>query len=257
MIRRALTLTLSLTFLFCLQASAQTVDELIKKNLDARGGVQKVKAIKSIKITAKVIQQGLEIPIIIQQKRPHMVRLDATFQGKSQTMAYDGESGWKTDPFQGSPDPEKIAGDDLKEAEEQSDIDGSLVDYKEKGHTVELVGKEEMEGTPVYKLKLTLKNGDVRNIYLDAENYLELKVTMKRKTPGGEIEVDQYVGNYKPVNGFLFPFSLETKIKGQTANQITIEKIELDVPIDDALFKMPAKPAEKPKTEEKKPPIHK
>jgi len=86
MIRRALTLTFSLTFFFCLQASAQTVDELIKKNLDARGGVQKIKAIKSIKLTAKVIQQGLEIPIIIQQKRPHMVRLDATFQGKSQTM---------------------------------------------------------------------------------------------------------------------------------------------------------------------------
>ena len=254
MIRRSLTLIFSLTFLFCVQASAQTVDELIKKSLDARGGIQKVKAIKSARLTAKIIQQGLEIPLVIQQKRPRFVRVDVTFQGKSQTMAYDGESGWKTDPFQGSPDPEKIAGDDLKEAEEQSDIDGAMVDYKEKGHKVELVGKEEMEGTPVYNLKLTLKNGDVRNIYLDAENYLELKVNLKRKTPGGEIEVDQYVGNYKPVNGVLFPFSLETKIKGQTANQITIEKIELDVPIDDAVFKMPSKPAEKPKTEEKKPP---
>jgi outer membrane lipoprotein-sorting protein len=256
MIRRALTLTLSLTFLFCLQASAQTVDELIKKNLDAKGGLQKVKAIKSVKITAKIIQQGLEIPLVIQQKRPRFVRVDVTFQGKSQTTAYDGESGWKTNPFQGSPDPEKIAGDDLKEAEEQADMDGPLVDYKEKGHKVELVGKEDMEGTPVYNLKLTLKNGDVRNICLDAENYLELKVNLKRKTPGGEIEVDQYVGNYKPVNGVLFAFSIETKIKGQTANQITIEKVEIDVPIDDSAFKMPAKPAEKPKTEEKKPPVH-
>jgi len=254
MIRRALTFILPLSFLFCLQASAQTVDDLIKKNIDAKGGVEKIKAVKSARITAKVIQQGLEIPLVIQQKRPGMVRADVTFQGKSQTMAYDGQSGWKTDPFQGAPDPEKIAGDDLKEAEEQADMDGPLVDYKEKGHKVELVGKEDMEGTPVYNLKLTLKNGDVRNIYIDAENYLELKVRLKRKTPGGEIEVDQYVGNYKPVNGIMFPFSLETKIKGQTANQITFEKIELDVPIDDALFKMPAKPAEKPKTEEKKPP---
>jgi outer membrane lipoprotein-sorting protein len=256
MIRRALTLILSLTFLFCVQASAQTVDELIKKNLDAKGGVQKVKAIKSVKLTAKIIQQGLEIPLVIQQKRPRFVRVDVTFQGKSQTMAYDGESGWKTDPFQGNPDPEKIAGDDLKEAEEQADLDGALVDYKEKGHKVELAGKEDMEGTPVYKLKLTLKNGDVRNIYLDAENYLELKVNLKRKTPGGEIEVDQYVGNYKPVNGVMFPFSIETKVKGQTANQITIDKIEMDVAIDDSLFKMPAKPPEKPKAEEKKPPVH-
>lgn len=256
MIRKLSGSILAIAILLATQASAQTVDELIKKNIDAKGGLQKMKAIKSVKMTAKIIQQGLEIPIVIQQKRPGMVRADVTFQGKSQTMAYDGQSGWKTDPFQGSSDPEKIAGDDLKEAEEQSDMDGALVDYKDKGHKVELVGKEDMEGTPVYNLKLTLKNGDVRNIYLDAENYLELKVNLKRKTPGGEIEVDQYVGNYKPVNGVLFAFSLETKIKGQTASQIAIEKIELDVAIDDSVFKMPAKPADKPKPEEKKPPVH-
>jgi len=240
-------------FLLCIQASAQTVDELIKKNLDAKGGLQKIKAVKSIKVTAKAIQQGLEIPLIIQQKRPNLVRMDVTFQGKSQTMAYDGQGGWKTDPFQGSPDPEKIAGDDLKEAEEQADIDGPMVDYKEKGHKVELVGKEDMEGTAVYHLKLTLKNGDVRNIFIDADNYLELKVNLKRKTPGGEVEIDQYVGNYKPVNGMMFAFSIETKVKGQTVSQIVIEKVEIDPPIDDALFKMPAKPADKPKTEDKKP----
>jgi outer membrane lipoprotein-sorting protein len=238
----------------CVGASAQTVDELIKKSLDAKGGVQKLKALKSVKATARVIQQGLEIPMVIQQKRPHLVRLDVTFQGKSQTMAYDGQSGWKTDPFQGSPDPEKIAGDDLKEAEEQADLDGPLVDYKDKGHTVELIGKEDVEGTPTYKLKVTLKNGDVRNIYLDAENYLEMKVSSKRKTPGGEIEVDQFVGNYKPVNGILFAFSIETKVKGQTVNQIAIDKIETDIAIDDSLFKMPAKTTDKPKADEKKPP---
>lgn len=254
MIRRALALGSCLTALFCLNASAQTVDELIKKNIDARGGIQKIRAIKSVKASGKVTPQGLEIPISLQQKRPAMVRMDATFQGKTQTTAYDGESGWKIDPFQGSPDPEKVAGDDLKDLQEQSDFDGSLVDYKEKGHTVELIGKEEVEGTPAYRIKLTLKTGDVRTIYLDAENYLELKVTSKRKTPGGELDIDQFLGNYKAVNGVMFPFSIETKVKGQTVNQVTIEKIEVDVAIDDSVFKMPAKPPEKPKTEEKKPP---
>src|SRR4030095_3921390 len=137
-------------------------------------------------------------------------------------------------------EPEKLAGEDLKDLQEQSDLDGPLVDYKEKGHTVELLGKEEVEGTPAYKLKLTLKGGDVRNVYIDAENYLEMKVNLKRKTPGGEIEVDQFIGNYKPVNGVLFAFAIETKIKGQTVNQITLDKVETDVAIDDALFKMPA-----------------
>ncbi|HLF82620.1 MAG TPA: hypothetical protein VI837_00435 [Blastocatellia bacterium] len=253
MIRRALTSIFCLTFLFSVQASAQTIDELIKKSLDAQGGIEKLKAVRSIKITGKIIQQGIEIPITIQQKRPAMVRVDVTFQGKTQTAAYDGESGWKTNPFQGSPDPEKIAGDELKELQEQSDMDGPLVDYKAKGHTVELIGKEDMEGTPVYKLKLTLKNGDVRNIYLDAENSLGLKVNLKRKTPGGEIEADQYVGNYKQVNGLMMAFSIETKISGQTANQIVFDKVEMGIPIDDSVFKMPAKPVEKPKPEEKKP----
>jgi outer membrane lipoprotein-sorting protein len=263
MIRRAVTLILSLTFLFAVQASAQTVDELVKKNIDARGGIQKLKAIKSIKATGKMTQQGLEIPLTLQQKRPAMVRMEITFQGKSFVQAYNGEIGWKIDPFQGSSEPEKVADDDLKDLEEQADLDGALVDYKEKGNTVELIGKEDMEGTPVYKLKLTLKKGDVRNIYLDAESYLDLRVTSKRKTPGGEIDIDQYLGNYKSVNGVLFPFSIESKVKGQTVNQITLDKIEADVAIDDSVFKMPAKPQEKPKTEEKpkpdekKPPVQK
>lgn len=255
MIRRALTLILSVFFLFCLQASAQTVDELIKKNIDAHGGVQKLKAVKSMKATGKIIQQGIEIPITLQQKRPGMVRMDLVFQGKSMIQAYDGETGWKIDPFQGNPDPEKVAGDDLKDLEEQSDLDGALVDYKAKGHTVELIGKEDLEGTPVYKLKLTLKKGDVREMYLDADNGLELKVSSKRKTPGGEIDVDQFLGNYKPVNGLMFAFSIDTKVKGQTVTQIVIDKIEIDAAIEDPIFKMPAKPAEKPKTEEKKPPV--
>jgi len=229
---------------------------VIKKNIDARGGLQKIKAVKSVKASGKITQQGIEIPLTLQQKRPGKVRIDATFQGKSLVQAYDGETGWKIDPFQGSSEAEKMAGDDLKEAEEQADLDGPLVDYKQKGHTVELVGKEEMEGTAVFKLKVTLKNGDIRNVFLDAENYLELKVSAKRKTPGGEVEIDQYVGNYKPVSGVMFPFSIETKFRGQSVNQITIEKIETDVAIDDSIFKMPAKPQEKPKSEEKKPIIN-
>lgn len=251
MIRKFLGSFFALAVLLASQASAQTVDELIKKNLDAHGGIQKLKAIKSIRATGKISQQGLEIPLTIIQKRPAFFRTEVTFQGKTQLAAYDGETGWKIDPFQGTSEPEKIAGDDLKDMQEQSDMDGGFVDYKDKGHTVELLGKEDMEGTPVYKLKLTLKSGSVRTIYLDAENYLELRVTAKRKTPGGELEVDQYLGNYKSIGGIVSAFSIETKVKGQTVNQVTIDKMELDVAIDDALFKMPVKTEDKPKADDK------
>jgi outer membrane lipoprotein-sorting protein len=253
MIRKNLILLFALTLLLAVAASAQTVDDIIKKSTEARGGLQKIKAIKSLKATGKltITSQGIEIPITLQQKRPNAFRMDATFQGQSVVQAYDGESGWQLNPFQGLNEPDKMAGDDLKEAQEQADIDGPLVDYKEKGNTVELVGKEDLEGTPAYKLKVTLKNGDVRYVYLDAANYLELKVTAKRKSPGGEQEIDIYPSNYKPVNGVLFPFSTEQKIGGQTQIQITIDKIDIDAPVDDAVFKMPVKAAEKPKTDDK------
>lgn len=253
MIRRVLTLFFSIAILLCLKAEAQTVDEIIKKNIDAHGGIQKIKAVKSVKLTGKVVPAGLgqELPLVIQQKRPNSLRVDATFQGKSQTFGYDGSTGWKIDPFQGSSEPERIAGEELKEMQEQADMDGFLVDYKEKGHTVELMGKEDFEGTPVFKLKLTLKGGDIRYIYLDAEKFLELKVTSKRQVAGSEIEVESYPSNYKPVNGILMPHSSENKMRGQTVSQITFDKIEIDAPIDDSIFKMPVKPEEKPKTEEK------
>jgi hypothetical protein len=233
MIRRNLILLFAFTLLLAVAASAQTVDDIINKSIEARGGLQKVKAIKSLKMTGKltVAGPGIELPITIQQKRPNAFRMDATFQGISE--------------------PDKLAGEELKDAQEQADIDGSLVDYKAKGHTVELAGKEDLEGTPAYKLKVTLKNGDVRYVYIDAAKYLELKVTAKRKTPGGEQEIDIYPGNYKPVNGVLFPFSIEQKVAGQTQIQIAVDKIEIDAPVDDAVFKMPVKAAEKPKTDDK------
>lgn len=250
MIRRAIALVFALTFLFTLKASAQTADEIIANNIKARGGIEKIKAIKSAKVTGKLVMQGIEIPVTIQQKRANKMRLDATFQGKTLVQAYDGTTAWKIDPFQGTSEPEKMAGAEEKEAVEQSDMDGALIDYKEKGHSLELVGKEEVEGTPVYHLKLTRKGGDISHLYIDAENYLEIKSTSKRKTPGGEIEIDTYYGNYKPVNGIIFPFSIEAKVGGQVVQNVVVEKMELDVPADDSLFKMPAKEEKK---EEKKP----
>lgn len=249
-----LILFLSFTLLFGVAAAAQTVDEIIQKNTEARGGLQKLKAIKSLKATGRLTPASLgqDIALTLQQKRPNAFRMEFTLQGKSMIQAYEGEGGWQINPFQGSSEPEKLAGDDLKDAQEQADIDGPLVDYKAKGHTVELLGKEDLEGTPVYKLKLTLKTGDVRYIYIDAANYLELKTTAKRKSPGGELEIDIYPSNYKSVGGVLFPFSIEQKAQGQTQVQIALDKIELDVPIDDAIFKMPVKAAPPPKAEEKK-----
>jgi len=217
-------------------------------------GVQKNNPIKSLKMTGKLMatNAGIELAVTIQQKRPNAFRMDAMLQDKTITQAYDGEGGWQINSFQGVTEPQRLIGDELKEAQEQADFDGPLVDYKAKGHTVELLGKEDLEGTPAYKLKLTLKDGDVRYIYIDAANYIALKFTTKRKSPDGEQEIDSYTSNYKRVGGVLFPFSIEQKVAGQTQIQIAIDKIEIDAPVDDAIFKMPVKAAEEPQD---KPPI--
>ena len=236
---RILILIFVLPLLFSLQASAQTVDDLVGKNIQAHGGLEKLKSLKSVKISGKVLAHaGIEIPITLQKKRPNLLRVDLNFQGKDLIQAFDGETGWQT-PFVGT-DIQKMTEDDLKDIKEQADFDGPLVDYKEKGNAVELVGKEDMEGTDVYKLKITLKDGNIRYLYLDGDNALELKSSGKIKREGTEYDAETFYGNYQTIEGVTMPFSIEVKVNGQTGQQITIEKVETNVDMNDSIFKMPA-----------------
>jgi outer membrane lipoprotein-sorting protein len=221
--------------------SAQTVDEIIAKNIQARGGMDKIKSIKSIKTTATMTMgPGMEAPGVMVQKRPEMARLEFTVQGLTAVQAYDGSKAWQIMPFMGKKDPELMSGDETKEMEETADLDGPLVDYKAKGNAVELLGKEKVEGTDAYKLKVTLKNGDVQTEYIDADSFLEIKEETKRMVRGTERDFESSIGDYKEVDGIIFPFAVESGIKGTDQKQkITISKIELNVPADDSMFKMP------------------
>jgi outer membrane lipoprotein-sorting protein len=224
-------------------ASAQTLDEILAKNLEARGGADKIKAVKTMRLTGRMtVGPGLEAPVVMEFKRPGKMRMDFTFQGMTGTQAFDGQGGWQVMPFQGNPNPEPMSPDDVKDAEEQADVDGPLVDWKAKGHAVELVGKEKVEGTDAWKLKITMKGGDVRYVFLDADAYLEIRGEGKRKIRGTEMETEQTVSDYKEVGGLVMPHAFEGGPKGSPMRQkITIDKIELDVDIDDARFAMPAK----------------
>jgi hypothetical protein len=223
-------------------AWAQTVDDIIAKNIEARGGADKLKSIQSIKSTATMtLGPGLEAPGTLIQKRPALARLEFTVQGLTAVQAYDGKNAWEIMPFTGKKDPEPMSADETKEMEETADLDGPLVDYKSKGNQVELQGKEKVEGTDAYKLKVTLKNGDVQTIYIDSDSYLEIKEETKRMVRGSEQTIESAIGDYKEVNGVLFPFAVESGAKGSTQKEkLTITKIELNVPADDSIFKMPA-----------------
>ncbi|MGA8299295.1 MAG: hypothetical protein WB817_07410 [Terriglobales bacterium] len=220
---------------------AQTVDEVIAKNIQARGGMDKLKSVKSIKTTATLAMgPGMEAPGVMIQKRPDMARLEFTIQGLTAVQAYDGSKAWQVMPFMGKKDAELMSADDAKEMQETADLDGPLVDYKAKGNTVELLGKEKIEGTDAYKLKVSLKNGDVQTEYIDADSFLEIKEDTTRTVRGTEHEFESSIGDYKEVDGIIFPFAVESGAKGSDQKQkITISKIELNVPVDDSIFKMP------------------
>jgi outer membrane lipoprotein-sorting protein len=232
---------------------AQSADEIIAKNVQARGGSEKLKSVKTIKSTATMsMGPGMEAPGVLIQKRPDFARLEFTVQGLTAVQAYDGKNGWQIMPFMGKKDPEVMSADEAKETQEMADLDGPLVDYQSKGHQVELQGKEKVEGTDAYKLKVTLKNGDVQTIYIDSDSFLEIKEVTKRTIRGTEQEIESSIGDYKAVEGIMFPFAVESGIKGTDQKEkLTITKVELNVPTDDSIFKMPAAApkADAPKTD--------
>jgi outer membrane lipoprotein-sorting protein len=238
---RRLTFVAVSAILFSLTLSAQTVDEIIAKHIAAQGGLAKLKALQSIRMTGNFESGGMQAGFTQVFKRPMKMRLDLSVQGLTMTQAYDGQRGWQIVPFTGKKDPEPMTGDELKNAQEQADIDGPLVDYKSKGNTVELIGKEKVADKDSYHLKVMLKNGSERDLYLDATTFLGLKTSAKTTMRGTEIELESMLGDYRDVNGLKFPFSIEQHQTGGEGpeQKITFTKIELDPPLQDSIFKMP------------------
>lgn len=241
MIRKIFLPAFFLTILICPVASAQTVDALIKKNMDAHGGARRLKAITSTKATGKIQMQGINAPVTIITKRPNLARVEISLQIGPYIEAYDGRAAWRINPLEGSHGPETISGEEARDILETADMEGPLVDYRRKGHKVELLGRENVEGVDAYKLKLTLKGGEVKYIFINSRTNLEVKQITKRLDHGVEIEVELYYGDYKWVDGILFAHSIEARVKGQTEQLSTIEKVEINSRIDDDIFKMPIK----------------
>jgi hypothetical protein len=235
------------------QAPAPSVDQILASHYEAQGGLARLKAVKSRRMTAKVLGAPVDVTLVFENKRPASLRVDVLVQGQVQTTAFDGKAGWRVNPFAGyggGKAAEPMTADELKDAEEQGDMDGSLVDHVAKGHKVEYLGAESVEGSQAHKLKVTRKNGNSSTVFLDADSFLEIKVQSKRMVRGQEVETEQVLGDYKEVGGLLFAHSIEMGMKGAAQRQkLQVEKIELDVAIDDGRFKAP--PA--PKADEAKP----
>jgi hypothetical protein len=223
-----------------------TADQLVAKNIEAKGGAEALHALQSVKLTGKMlVNEGqLEFGYTQVKKRPEAVRTELSLQGMTMVQAYDGKEGWKISPFQGRKDPEKLSDDDNKSLIEDAEIGGPLVDWKEKGSKVEYLGTEDVDGTQAHKLKVTRKNGDVNYVYLDPDYFLEIRIVTQRMEHGAQIETETDLSDYEKVNGVFLPLSTESGPKRSSDKaKLIIEKAEGNVPVDDKAFKFPAAPS--------------
>ena len=230
---------------FAQDKNQPTVDELVSKNIEAKGGADALHALQSLRLSGKLlVNEGqIELAYLQTKERPGELRTEATLQGMTQVEAYDGKEGWKISPFQGRKDPEKMSADDLKPLMEDAEIDGPLVDWKAKGSTVDYLGTEEVDGTLAHKLKVVRKNGDLSFVYLDPDHFLEIRVLTGRVKHGAYEEVETDLGDYEKTAGVFVPTSIESGRKGDPDKQkIIIDKVEANVPVDEAIFHFPPAP---------------
>ena len=241
-------LSIAVLFLLPLTAAAQTAEEIVKKALEARGGVEKIKAVRSERVSGHVsFSQSMEGTFVVELKRPLKMHVEITIEGQKIIRVYDGKSsGWMVNPFLETKEVQPLSPDDLKNISDESDFDGPLVDYKSKGNQIEFVSKESLDDKPVYRLKLTNKNGDVRFYFFDASSYLLLKWEGIRKSGEQELPWESFFSDFHEVQELKFPFRIDQGSPGTELKQTLIaEKIELNPQIEDSRFTkpVPATPA--------------
>jgi outer membrane lipoprotein-sorting protein len=225
-----------------LPASAQTVDQVVARYLQARGGLERIRAVQSLRFTGKMILGEVETPLVVELKRPHRMRTEFEVQGRTLVRAYDGQKGWTILPLPGLDRPRLMPEDESRDAREQADVDLSpLVDSAAKGYQVQLLGREKLDGRETFRLLVRAADGSERTLLLDTRTALAVQSQENRVMDGKLQEFVTVIGDYRPVAGLVFPHSIEVGPRGGTERQrLTFERIEVNPALDDARFTMPA-----------------
>ena len=227
-----------------------SADELVAKNLAARGGAEALAALKSVKFTGKLIFPG-DFQLTYDETRAHEAKGDATrvnaaLQGLTLVQAYDGTSGWRINPFQGRRDAEKMTEDEARSMADSALIDGVLLSAKKQGAKVAYLGREDFDGTLGYKLKVSQSDGDEFVYLLDPDTFLEIKMTETRRLRGAQQVTEYELGDYEKVGGVYFPMSVDSWQQGQQnqRQRVIIASAQANVDAPPAMF---AQPADAPK----------
>ncbi|AXV77025.1 MULTISPECIES: outer membrane lipoprotein-sorting protein [Ralstonia solanacearum species complex] len=225
-------------------ASQLSAAQIAERNVVARGGLQAWRAVNSMVMSGQIEAGGKKnttLPFVMTLKRPHKNRLEIRFQGQTALQVYDGSQGWKVRPFLGRDEVDPYTPDELKSAAASSELDGPLMDYASKGTRIAVQGVETVEGHRAYKLNLTMKDGSTRHLWIDAATFLDIKIDGEpRRLDGKMHDVAIYFRDYRTEHGLKVPHVLETAVQGvKQTHKITIERVAVNAPVDDALFAKP------------------
>jgi outer membrane lipoprotein-sorting protein len=215
---------------------AQSLENVLDKHFKAIGQEKLVEK-ESYAIKASILQMGMELPMEMKMKRPNKFRMEMEMQGQKMIQAYDGEKGWMIAPWISS-EPQDLSGPQLDQAMDQANIDGELYNYREKGSAAVLIGKVNVDGAPMFNIKLTDKDGNIKNYFIDAESYFVRKVKATVNAQGQEVDVEQNLSGYKNFDGIMMPTKIESKSPMGTAN-IIFENIRFGDNFDDSIFTKP------------------
>lgn len=230
--------------------AAQTVDEVVAKYLAARGGLERVKATTSLRMNGRLtVGSGPAGPFSMELKRPGKLRVEFLLDGQRVVQAYDGTKGWMVNPFAGIPEAQVQPPGEPRDLAEQADIDGPLLDYRAKGMRLDLLGKTALGGSEAFKLRLTLRNGIVRFIFIDAKSGHIVRAEERRRMGEADVSFVNTFSDHRKVDGLVLPYRVESAPEGSSENQVLVfDTIEVNTPIEEARFAVPAgaKPAAKP-----------
>jgi outer membrane lipoprotein-sorting protein len=230
----------------CGSSPSSPVDEIVNANITARGGIEAIESIESIRAIGTATTSGGRVARVVQEiKRPGYYRLEFSSQGTKAVFAHDGEIGWQVAPLQGVFEPQRVTPENDSEAGiDERDIEGPLVNWREKGHTVSLVGRETLPGGEADKLEIKLADGGVRYDYVDAATHQVVRSDTTEMINGHEVRLQVNHSDFREVAGLMFPFLIETRVTDRPESiTITVEKIEINPEIDDSRFRFPGEEA--------------
>lgn len=225
-------MAIAMLFASFITAKAQTADEIIQKHITAIGGADNWKKISTFKMTGSSNANGTEIPMTITCVQGKGMRVDISINGMNNYQIFTTKNGWMYFPIQGQTKPEAMTDDMVKQAQDGLDMQGPLVDYKAKGNKVAYLGKDDVEGTECFKLKVTYPSGKETTMFIDASNYYHIRSVEKIKANGKEMEQTVSYSNYQKLpEGIVFPMTID-----QGMGAMNIKNVEINKPVGDDIF---------------------